>query len=98
MVPAEALAPGLLRRLGRSTQATGGSRLNAVAQRVADAFDHSGRTAVCFPCLATEAGLREHDVRAAALVLIARTGLDLARGVCSCCQRECEVLAARKAA
>ena len=53
---------------------------------------------LCFTCLAAHSGLREHDVRAMALVLIVRRGLELTRGVCSACGREHELLVAQKAA
>jgi hypothetical protein len=54
--------------------------------------------ALCFGCLAARSGLREHDVRAMALVLIVRSGLDLALGVCASCGREHELLVVRNAA
>ena len=67
-----------------------------VAQRVAEAVGAAG--AQCFACLAERIGLDEHDVRSAALPLICRAGLDLARGRCVRCGVLDEMLVQRKAA
>jgi hypothetical protein len=53
---------------------------------------------LCFACLAAQQGLKEHDVRAVALVLVVRTGLQLARRACSRCRRPSEALVARRLA
>jgi hypothetical protein len=68
-----------------------------VAQRIA-ATVHSHPSGVCFACLARAQGLDEHDVRAAALVLIMRAGLQLARRACSSCRRTGDVLAVKNVA
>jgi hypothetical protein len=68
----------------------------SVAQRVAEAVHTDGDQ--CFACLAERHGLDEHDVRAAALVLVCRAGLDLARRRCVCCGAREEMLVQRKVA
>jgi hypothetical protein len=73
--------------------------MSVVAERVAEAVRRNGpRDALCFGCLARQQGLQEHDVRAVALVLVMRRGLDVARRVCAACRRKDEVLVARHAA
>jgi hypothetical protein len=70
--------------------------MSPLARRVAAAVYQCSPHVLCFSCLAAQQGLTEHDIRAVALVLIARAGLELARGVCSSCQRTDEVLVSPK--
>ena len=71
----------------------------SVAQQVADAVGRNGpRVVLCFSCLATKEGLKEHDVRGVALVLMVRWGLRMARRVCYSCGRKEETLVNRKVA
>jgi hypothetical protein len=72
--------------------------MSPLAQRVANAVYQNTPHAYCFACLAAQQDLNEHDVRAAALVLIARAGLRLVRRVCYSCRCMNEALIARKAA
>jgi len=72
--------------------------MNPLAQRILNAVYENSPQVLCFTCLAAQQGLTEHDVRAAALVLIARAGLGLERQVCSLCQRPDEALIFRKVA
>jgi hypothetical protein len=73
--------------------------VSPLAQRVADAIHRNGPGIVlCFGCLAAQQGLKEHDVRAVALVLMVRAGLRVARRRCSSCRRVDEALIAQKAA
>jgi hypothetical protein len=67
-------------------------------QRVAEGVRLNAPSVLCFACLARQQGIREHDVRDVALVLVARAGLQLARRVCSTCGREDEVIVSRQAA
>ena len=71
--------------------------MGILAQHVA-ALVHNQPSGVCFACLARARGLREHDVRAVALVLIMRGGLVLVRRRCSSCQRADDLLAVREIA
>jgi hypothetical protein len=68
------------------------------ASRIGSAVYHNSPRVLCFSCLAKEQGLREHDVRAAALVLIMRGGLQLVERVCAACGRKDDMLVTRKAA
>ena len=68
--------------------------MQSVALRVADGVRLNAPRAVCFACLASQQGVSEHDVRDAALVLIARTGVRLERGVCCECGRPADVIRA----
>ena len=72
--------------------------MSPVAQRIANAVYQNSPHVLCFTCLAAQEGLNEHDVRAAALVLVARAGLRLARRVCYSCRRANDALVSRKAA
>jgi len=72
--------------------------VSPLAQRVADAIRRNGSVALCFGCLAAQQGLKEHDVRAVALVLTVRAGLQLVRRRCASCRRVDDVLIAQKAA
>ena len=67
-------------------------------QRVAQAVYRRSPGAVCFSCLAKEEGLKEHDVRAMALVLIVRAGLHAGRQSCVSCRRLGDALIAQNAA
>jgi hypothetical protein len=62
--------------------------MNPLAQRIAQAVDESFPHSLCFPCLAAQLGLSEHDLRVVALPLIVRADLQLVRQVvcsrCSC--------------
>jgi hypothetical protein len=71
-------------------------RAKLVTQRVLEAVHDGGHQ--CFACLAQHAGLDEHDVRAVALVLVCRAGLDLARRRCTRCGAVEEMLVLRQAA
>lgn len=71
--------------------------MGAMAQRIA-ALVHNQPSGVCFACLARADGLREHDARAVAVVLITRAGLQLTRRTCSSCHRTDDVLAVKKTA
>jgi len=66
--------------------------MSPLAQRVAAAVYQNAPRMLCFTCLATQQGLKEHDIRAVAMVLITRAGLGLVQRVCSLCQRTDEVL------
>jgi hypothetical protein len=72
--------------------------MSPVAQRVADAVYHHAPHVFCFTCLAAQQALNEHDVRAAALVLVARAGLMLVRRICYACGRPDEMLVTQLAA
>jgi hypothetical protein len=72
--------------------------MNPLAQRVAGIVSQSAPDLLCFTCLAREQGLPEHDVRAAALVLITRAGFQLSQRVCSSCRRLDELLSVERAA
>ena len=78
--------------------AGGRSPLAAVAHLVAEAVRDSGARVLCFRCLAAQQGLSEHDVRAVALVLLARAGFELVRRACASCQRVEGVLVAQEVA
>jgi hypothetical protein len=71
--------------------------MRPLVQRVAECVCNAQHP-LCFACLAGQQGLREHDVRDAALVLVARAGLQLARCVCNSCGHEGEMIVSRKAA
>jgi hypothetical protein len=71
--------------------------MSPTAERVAQAVYRSPG-AVCFACLAKQQRLKEHDVRAMALVLIVRAGLHAMRQSCASCGRLAEALVAQKAA
>ena len=70
--------------------------MSHLAQRVAHAVYQNAPHLYCFACLAAQQGLKEHDVRAVALVLVTRGGLRLLRRACASCRRIDEMLAARK--
>ena len=73
--------------------------MSPIAQRIARAVYENSPRLLCFPCLAAQLGLKEHDVRAVALVLIMRTSLRLVQlVVCSRCQRSAEALVAQNLA
>jgi hypothetical protein len=70
--------------------------MSPVARRIASAVYLWSPQLLCFTCLARQQGLSEHDVRAAALVLVARAGLTLVQAVCCSCGRVDEVLAPQR--
>ena len=70
--------------------------VNPLAQRITNAVYQNSPRVYCFTCLAAQQGLNEHDVRAAALVLVTRAGLRLVRRVCFACRQRDEVLAGQK--
>jgi hypothetical protein len=72
--------------------------MSPLAERIAHAVCQNFPHPYCFTCLAAQQGVKEHDVRAAALVLIVRAGLKLRRQQCFLCRRTDEVLAAQNAA
>jgi cytochrome c5 len=67
--------------------------MTPLAQRIADAVGQNSPHLYCFACLAAQQGIKEHDVRAAALGVIMRGGLQLVHRVCSRCHRSGEALA-----
>ena len=67
--------------------------MTALAQRIATAVHANSPDLFCFACLAAQQGAEEHDVRAVALIVIMRGGLELVRRVCSRCHRSRETLA-----
>jgi hypothetical protein len=72
--------------------------MNPLARRVADAVHQNSPLVLCFACLAAQQGLKEHDVRAIAVVLIVRGGLGIVRRICSSCRRADEVLVSQQVA
>lgn len=72
--------------------------MSLTASRIGAAVYQNTPRILCFSCLAKQQGLREHDVRAAALVLITRAGLQLVARICSSCGRKDDMLMTRKAA
>jgi hypothetical protein len=70
------------------------TRLSPLAQRVASVVYLSSPAVVCMRCLAGHAGLREHDVRGIALVLITRARLQLVQAACDSCRRTDDALVA----
>ena len=72
--------------------------MRPTAQRVAEAVHQNAPSAFCFTCLARQQALKEHDLRAVALVLVMRAGLRLARRPCSSCRCVGDVLLAQQAA
>ena len=72
--------------------------MNPLAQRVAGVVSQTAPGVLCFPCLARHHEFPEHDVRAAALVLIMRAGFQLSQRVCSSCRRLDELLSLERAA
>ena len=72
--------------------------MSPTAARVAQVVYRYSPSAVCFSCLAEQERLKEHDVRAMALVLIVRAGLNAVRQPCASCGRLGEALVAQKAA
>jgi len=74
------------------------SPANPLAHRVAEAVHDGGARVLCFRCLAARQDLSEHDVRAVALVLLARAGFGLVRRACSSCRRVGDVLVAQTVA
>ena len=70
--------------------------MSPLAQLVAAAVHQNSPHVLCFTCLAAQQALNEHDIRAVALVLIARASLGLVQRVCSLCQRTDEVLVSEK--
>lgn len=83
---------------GGSVRCSGGTRrLSPLAQRVARAISDNSPHSLCFPCLAAQLALSEHDVRAVALLLIVRADLRLVRRVvCSRCRCPGEALVAQR--
>jgi hypothetical protein len=73
------------------------AHMSPLAQTVAGAVHQASPHGTCFACLAAQQGLHEHDVRAAALVLIVRAGLELVRQTCHWCGRTDDVLVSRTA-
>jgi hypothetical protein len=72
--------------------------MRPLVQLVAECVCLNAPHVLCFACLADQQGLREHDVRDAALVLVARAGLQLDRRVCNSCGHEEEMIVSRQAA
>jgi cytochrome c5 len=68
------------------------------AQRIVGAVYQNSPHLYCFACLAAQQGANEHDVRAVALIVIMRGGLQLVSRICSRCHRSGETLAPQKAA
>jgi hypothetical protein len=72
--------------------------MSPLAQRVAGAVYQNAPRALCFGCVAAQQGLKEHDVRGVAVVLVARAGLRLARRACTSCHRVEELLLVKNVA
>jgi hypothetical protein len=72
--------------------------VSPLAERIAHAVYQNSPNSYCFTCLAAQQGVKEHDVRAVALVLLVRAGLRLVPRVCSGCQRPSEALVVQKSA
>jgi len=73
--------------------------MKPIAQRIANAVYQNGPARIlCFACLAAQQRMKEHDLRAVALVLMVRADLRVVRRVCSSCRRAGEVLIAQKVA
>jgi len=70
--------------------------VNPIAEGLARAVLQSFPHPLCFRCLAAGQGIKEHDARAAALVLIARDHFDVVRRICHSCQRTDESLVSQK--
>jgi hypothetical protein len=60
--------------------------MTPLAQRIATAVYENSPHLFCFACLAVQQGVKEHDVRAVALLVIVRAGFQLVRRVCSRCR------------
>jgi hypothetical protein len=72
--------------------------MSLLAEQIVHAVHQNAPHLYCFTCLAAQQAVNEHDIRAVALVLVARAGLRLAHRVCFRCQWSGEVLVAPKAA
>jgi hypothetical protein len=72
--------------------------VSPLAERIAHAVYQNSPNSYCFACLAAQQGVKEHDVRAVALVLLVRAGLRLVPRVCSGCQCPSDALVAQKSA
>ena len=72
--------------------------MSLIAQRIADTIHQNSPSVYCFTCLAAQQGVKEHDVRAVAVVLVVRQDLRLVRQVCSRCHGWGEAVAAQKLA
>jgi len=71
--------------------------MNPMTARVADAVYQNSPDVRCFDCLAAQQGLSEHDVRAVAVVLVARGRLSLDQRICCACGRTDEMLVSANA-
>ena len=69
--------------------------MNPIAEGIARTVLRNFPHTLCFSCLAVKQGIQEHDVRAAALVLIARAHFDVVTRVCDSCLRSDESLVFR---
>lgn len=72
--------------------------MTPLAQRIIGAVYQNSPHLYCFACLAAQEGVKEHDVRAVALIVIMRGGLQLVSCPCSRCHRSGETLALQKVA
>jgi cytochrome c5 len=72
--------------------------MTPLAQRIVGAVYQNSPHLYCFACLAAQQGAKEHDVRAVALIVIMRGGLQLVSRICSRCHRSGEALAPQKVA
>jgi cytochrome c5 len=72
--------------------------MTPLAQRIVGAVYQNSPHPYCFACLASQQGVKEHDVRAVALIAIMRGGLQLVSRICSRCHRSGETLAPQKVA
>jgi hypothetical protein len=70
--------------------------MNPIAEGMARAVLQNFPHTLCFHCLAAGQGIKEHDARAAALVLIARADFAFVRRICDSCQRTEELLVSKK--
>jgi hypothetical protein len=73
--------------------------MSPIARRIAGAVHRNGPgRGLCFACLAAQERVKEHDVRAVALVLMVRAALEVVHRACSSCRGIGEVLVAQRAA
>ena len=72
--------------------------MTPLAQRIATAVNENSPRVTCLTCLAAQQGVKEHDVRGVALMLIVRANLRFMRRRCSSCHRVGDVLLARNVA
>ena len=72
--------------------------MTPLAQRIIGAVYQNSPHLYCFACLAAQLEVEEHDVRAVALIVIMRGGLQLVSRLCSRCHSSGDTLALQKVA